>query len=217
MKKIAVVLSGCGFQDGAEITEAVSTLIALSELGVEYRVFAPDLQAAAVNHLTGETGDKRGVMQESARISRGQVENLSHLRPQEFDGVAFPGGFGAALHLCDWAEKGSQCSVHAEAQRVIEGFYNAGKPIAALCIAPALVAKVLGGQGGVSLTIGNDSTTAEEIAKTGAQHVECAVDDFVSDRENKIITTPAYMYDNAKPYEVFTGVRKAIKELVEMA
>jgi enhancing lycopene biosynthesis protein 2 len=106
--------------------------------------------------------------------------------------------------------------VNPEAERVLKEFYEAGKPIAALCIAPALVARVLGPKG-VTLTIGNDKETAAEIAKTGAHHEDCAVDDFVTDREHRIVTTPAYMYGEAKPFEVFSGIRKAIRELAEMA
>lgn len=215
MKKIAVVLSGCGFKDGAEITESVSTLISLAQQGAQYQVFAPADNFTPTNHLSDEPQPSRNIMEEAARIARGEVKNLKYLKAKDFDGIAFPGGYGAALHLCDWAKKGSQCSVHPEAQRVLEEFYNENKPIAAICIAPALVAKVLG-KNGVSLTIGNDADTAAEIEKTGAHHVECRVDDYVTDRENKVISTPAYMY-HAKPNEVFKGISAAIKELVEMA
>ena len=217
MKKIAIVLSGCGHQDGAEITESVSTLIALSELGADYTVFAPSQEFKANNFLTGKaSGEIRNIMQEAARISRGHIKDLKELNPKNFDGVAFPGGFGAALHLCDWAHKGSNCSVQPTVQKVIEGFYQEQKPILAICIAPALIAKVLGSHG-ITLTIGNDKETAQEIEKTGAQHENCKVTDYVTDREHKIVTTPAYMYDDAKPFEVFQGVRGAAKEFFEMA
>ena len=215
MKKIAVVLSGCGFKDGAEITESVSTLIALSENQVDYQVFAPNTDFTSTNHLNDGSGDSRNVLTESARISRGNAKDLKELNPAGFDAVVFPGGFGAALHLCTWATDGSNCQVNPDAERVIKEFHSQSKPIAAICIAPALIAKVLGDKG-VSVTIGNDKETAQEINKTGAQHVDCAVDDYVTDRESKVITTPAYMFD-AKPNQVFTGISKAIKELVEMA
>lgn len=217
MKKIAVILSGCGHQDGAEITESVSTLIALSELGAEYTVFAPSLDFKANNFLTGQpTNETRNVMQEAARISRGQVTDLAKLNPADFDGVALPGGYGAALHLCDWAKKGSGCDVLPTVQKVVEAFHKEQKPILAVCIAPALIARVLG-KHGVTLTIGNDKETAQEIEKTGAQHENCKVTDYVTDREHKVVTTPAYMYDNAKPFEVFKGIRAAAKEFFEMA
>ncbi|MCC7403120.1 MAG: isoprenoid biosynthesis glyoxalase ElbB [Bdellovibrionales bacterium] len=215
MKKIAVVLSGCGHKDGAEITEAVSALIALSEARASYQVFAPDIEITSTNHLQGAPGEKRNVMIEAARIARGNVKNLADLKAKDFDGVVFPGGYGAALHLCSWGKEGVQCKVLPEAERVIREFHKSSKPIGAICIAPALIARVLGKEG-ITVTIGNDRETAQEIQKTGAHHEECAVDDFVTDREAKVITTPAYMLE-AKPHQVFTGIRKAIAELVEMA
>lgn len=217
MKKFAVVLTGCGYLDGSEITEAISTLIALSAEGVNYQVFAPDKSLSPINHLTSDPEEgQRDLMTEAARISRGQVRKLDELKADEFDAVVFPGGFGAAKHLTNWAEKGSQCEVHPEARRVVQEFYSQSKPIGALCIAPTLIAKVLGPEG-VTLTIGKDQETAGEIEKTGAHHEICPVDDYISDRGTKVVTTPAYMYSEARPDQVFKGVSGLVRELVEMA
>lgn len=217
MKKIAVVLSGAGFLDGSEITEAVSLLIALNQAGAKVTCFAPDIEFSEVNHLKGETTSaKRSVLQESARIARGHVQSLHLLQEKDFDGLAFPGGYGAAKNLCNWAEKGAQCEVNPEVRRVILEFYNASKPIAAICIAPVLLAKVLGDKK-PTLTIGNDPATIAELQKAGAVHEECPVDDYISDRETKIVTTPAYMYDDARPNEVFAGIFGLVHELVEWA
>ena len=217
IKKIAVILAGCGNKDGAEITESVSTLIALSEAGAEYEIFAPNIDFSATDFLTSQpSGETRNVLKEAARIARGKIRDLKNLNSRDFDALAFPGGFGVALHLCTWASDGAKCKVNAEAERVINEFYREEKPIAAICIAPVLLARVLGSKG-VTLTIGNDVETAAEIAKTGARHENCGVDDFCTDRDNRVITTPAYMYDEAKPFEVYTGIRGAIRELVEMA
>lgn len=215
MKRIAVVLSGCGHLDGSEITESVSALIALSEAGVQYKIFAPDIQMPTRNHVTNQPGEVRSTFVESARIARGQIYPLQELKARDFDGVFFPGGFGAAINLCTFADKGAKCTVLPDAERVIREFRLADKPIGAACIAPALVAKVLGSEG-IAVTIGKDVLTAQQIKLSGAEHVQCAVDDFVTDREHKIVTTPAYMYE-ATPVQVFIGVRKAIRELVEMA
>lgn len=216
MKHFAVVLSGCGHKDGAEITESVSTLISLSELGISYNCYAPDIEIETVNHSTDQSTGKRNALEESARIARGEIKSLKELNTENYDAVVFPGGFGAALHLCSWAKNGSNCEVHPEAKRVVESFHEASKPIGAFCIAPTLIAKVLGNSE-VTVTIGNASDVATEIEKTGAHHVDCAVDDFVTDRENKVVTSPAYMYGEAKPHEVFKGIRKAIHEISEMA
>lgn len=216
-KKIAVILSGCGYLDGSEITEAVSCLIALTEVGVEPTCFAPNQDLSVTQHIEKKkTDQKRNVLEESARIARSEVQDLKNLRESDFDAVILPGGFGAALNLSNWANEGANTRVHPDVMRVITEFHKASKPIGAACIAPTLVAKVLGSEG-VNLTIGDDLATAKEIEKTGARHVKCAVTDYVSDRDHKVITTPAYMYGSATPAEVFTGVRKMIREVVEMA
>lgn len=198
MKKIALVLSGCGHLNGTEITEAVSLLVALSQAGGQITCFAPEAQMA-----------------ESAKISRGQIEDVRQLRAKDFDALVFPGGYGAAKHLSNWAERGAKAAVQPEVARAIREFAAEGKPIGAACIAPTLLALVLGDRG-VTLTIGDDRETAAEIEKTGARHERCPVDDYVTDREHKIVTTPAYMYE-AKPHEVFRGISGLVKEVFEMA
>lgn len=217
MKHIAVVLSGCGYLDGSEITESVSCLIALSQANAQYTIFAPNINYTPMNHKTNEPypTTQRNTLEESARIARGQVFDLQTLEEKKFDALLFPGGYGAAIHLSNWAQKGSQAQVHPEVERIIRAFHQASKPIGAVCIAPTLVAKVLGSHH-VSLTIGNDKETADEIKKTGAKHIDCPVDDFITDRLNKIITTPAYMY-NTDPGKAFKGINALVRELVEMA
>lgn len=217
MKKIAVVLSGCGFLDGSEITESVSLLIALNQAGAQVSCFAPDVEFSVTNHLNGNAvTEKRQVLSEAARIARGEIKALSALHARDFDAVAFPGGFGAAKNLCNWAEKGADCEVNPDVKRVVQEFHAASKPIGAICIAPVIIAKVLG-EHKVTLTIGDDQDTIAEILKTGAQHEECPVDDYITDRETKVVSTPAYMYGNAKPNEVFAGIFGLAHELVEWA
>jgi enhancing lycopene biosynthesis protein 2 len=216
-KKIALILSGCGHQDGSEITEAVSLLISLDQAGATVNGFAPDLLVPEQNHLTHQkTASQRNALVESARLLRGQVKNLSTLSAQDFDGLCLAGGFGAASVLSDWATAGPQCQLQPEVRNAITDFYRAGKPIAAVCVAPVLLARVLG-EKKISLTVGSKSATSEQVQKTGAIHVECPVDDFITDREHKIITSPAYMYDSAFPSQVFKGISGLAKELVEMA
>lgn len=198
MKKFALILSGCGHLDGTEITEAVSLLVALSQAGADVTCFAPTNK-----------------MDESAQISRGQIEDLKNLRSKNFDALVLPGGYGAAKHLSNWAERGAKAEAHPEAARVIREFADESKPIGAACIAPTLLALVLKDRG-ITVTIGNDAGTAAEIEKTGARHESCPVEDYVTDRENKIVTTPAYMYD-AKPHEVHRGISGMVKEVFEMA
>lgn len=217
MKKVAVVLSGCGFLDGAEITEAISTLVAIGQQGAEYTCFAPDKDVSETNHLTQQdTGRQRNVLQESARIARGDIHPLDALKAKDFDALAFPGGYGAALHLCDFAQKGSGGQIDPHVLRIVKEFHESRKPIAAICIAPAIMALAFGDKG-INVTIGEDQGTASEVEKTGAKHTNCAVEKFVVDSANRVITTPAYMYGTARPHQIFEGVSGAIAELMKMA
>lgn len=217
MKKIAVILSGAGYLDGAEITEAVSLLIELGRANIDYDVFAPDKNFNAVPHSSHQQGDLgvRNALEESARITRGRVRNLDELSVNRYDGIALAGGYGVAKNLSTWAQDGAGCTVNKDFKKFLVEFHEQSKPILALCIAPAIVARVIGQVTSPSLTIGNDEATAKEVERCGADHVECSVTDFVTDRENKIVSTPAYMYEEAH-YKVFEGIQKACKEFLEM-
>lgn len=216
MKKIAIVLSGCGNKDGTEITETISLMIALSQYGAKMSYFAPDMEMTPKNFINNESlEEKRNIKIESARITRGSLFDLKNLQADEFDGLAFPGGYGAALHLSNWADQGSHCEILPSVKKATEDFYRLGKPIAAICIAPVILARVLG-KNAITITIGNDSETAQEIQKTGAIHKTATVTEHVVDRKHKIITSPAYMYDEAKPHEVFAGISSLAKEFMEM-
>ena len=217
MKHVAVILAGCGFLDGTEITEAISTLIAIGQQGAAFKCFAPNKEVLTTNHLTRTPTDQtRNILQEAARIARGKIQPLEAVHANEFDALAFPGGFGAAQHLCDFAEKGSGGTLDPEILRIVKEFHESRKPIAAICIAPALMALAFG-EKGVTVTIGTDQGTASAIEKTGARHSNCAVEKFVVDSANRIITTPAYMDGTAKPHQIFEGVSGAIAALLAMA
>lgn len=219
--KVALVLSGCGVNDGSEIHEAVSCLVHLSRHGAQVSCFAPDIdQADVINHAKGEpAGEKRNVLVESARISRGNIAPLSSLDIDGFDLVVFPGGFGAAKNLCDFAQKGADCTVNPDVERVLKGFHSAGKPIALCCIAPVLAAKVLGtkaGGPGCHVTIGSDEGVAGAIGQMGSENVSKPVTEAYTDQKNRIVTAPAYMYD-AKPHEVYEGIGKMIDGALALA
>jgi enhancing lycopene biosynthesis protein 2 len=190
----AVVLSGCGVYDGTEIHEAVLTLLAIDRAGGSAACFAPDReQMHVVNHLTGEvTAKSRNVLVESARIARGKISPLSAFKADDFDALIFPGGFGAAKNLSSFAIDGPSCSVDADVAAAIKAMHRAGRPIGALCIAPAVIAKVLGN---VSLTIGSDAGTAAAIEAMGATHCPTTHAEVVVDRAHKVVTSPCYMLD----------------------
>lgn len=217
MKKIGLVLSGCGVRDGSEIHEAVCALLAIDQAGAEAICIAPDIELSEINHCTMEpTGAKRKVLVEAARIARGNIKNIVDVKAADLDALVFPGGFGAALNLCDFAQKGAAASVNPEVARLVQEVHAAKKPIGAICIAPALIATILGKDVHPTLTIGTDAGTAAEIEKTGAKHQDCPVTDFVVDKENKIVSTPAYMLAETIS-EVYEGIGKCVKAVVEMA
>lgn len=216
MKKIGVVLSGCGVYDGSEIHEAVLTLLAIDRQGCEAICMAPNVDLSVINHLTTlETGEKRNVLVESARIARGSIRDIKEVKSADLDAIIFPGGFGAAKNLCDFALKGAAASVNPEVARLLKEMATAKKPIGAICIAPALIAAVLGKDYSPTVTIGNDPGTAAEINKTGAKHQACPVTEFVIDAKNKLVTSPAYMLAT-RVSEVAEGIDKCVREVVKL-
>jgi enhancing lycopene biosynthesis protein 2 len=214
MKKFAVVLAGCGVYDGAEIHEATLTLYAIIKHGAMYEVFAPDIdQHHVVNHLTGkEMNETRNVLVESARIARGNIKPLSEFRPEAFDALIFPGGFGAAKNLCTFAFDGKDCSVNDDVKNAILGMANTGKPIGALCISPVILARVLGD---VEVTIGQDAGTASAVESMGATHKKTSHGEVVVDKKNRVVTTPCYMLD-ATIAQVGEGAENVVKAILSL-
>lgn len=213
-KTFAVILAGCGHQDGAEIHEATLTLWAIHKHGADFQCYAPDIrQHHVLNHINGqEMSEQRNVLIESARIARGKVAALATFSPEHADALVLPGGFGAAKNLCSYAFDGPNCTVQPDVARAIEAMHRAGKPIGALCIAPVIVAKVLGK---VTLTIGEDAATAENLAAMGARHQPTREGEIAVDEANKIVSTPCYML-NSRIDQVANGVDRLIAAMLRM-
>ena len=215
-KKIGVVLSGCGVRDGSEIHEAVLTLLAIDRNNAEAVCMAPDIEVPETNHLTmKETGARRNVLVESARIARGNIRDIKDVRAADLDAVIFPGGFGAAKNLCNFAEKGAAASIQPDVERLLKEMAAANKPIGAICIAPVVIAATLGKEYTPQVTIGTDAGTAAAIAETGSRHLECPVSEFVVDKKNKIVSTPAYMLAEHIS-EAAAGIEKAVKAVIDL-
>lgn len=218
MAKVGVVLSGCGVYDGSEIHEAVITLLTLDRAGAEVLCMAPDMEQKVVNHLTGEQvdGATRNVLEESARIARGNISNIADVKAADIDALILPGGFGAAKNLCTFAFRGTDCEVHPEVARLVRDIVAAKKPLAAICIAPALVSKVLGDDKlAHQLTIGTDEETAQALTAMGSEHISCPVRELVVDKKNKLVSTPAYMLAN-RISEAADGIEKTVRTILEM-
>ncbi|MCQ2286206.1 MAG: isoprenoid biosynthesis glyoxalase ElbB [Bacteroidales bacterium] len=191
-KKIAVILCGCGAIDGSEIHEATMTLLAIDQHGAKYQAFAPNMdQYDVVNHITGEKmNEKRNMMVEAARITRGNILPLEDLHPEEFDALVFPGGFGAAKNLFTYAIDGVNAKVRKDISTIIKKMHELKRPIGGLCIAPVMIAKVLGN---VVITVGTDKDTINDVETFGATHINTQQREVIADKKNMIFTTPCYM------------------------
>lgn len=219
--QIAIVLAGCGVFDGSEIHEAVLTMLAVDQQGAEYQCFAPNTwQARTIDHFTGHATaiagdeDNRNVLAESARIARGQIKDLQEFKAKDYDAIIFPGGFGAALNLSDFAVKGADCEINHEVRRALEESYDEGIVIGAMCIAPTVIARVLG-KHHVKLTIGNDAKVAAGLKKMGAEHENKSATEVCVDEEHKIVTTPCYMLANSIK-QVAEGTHNLVEAVLDL-
>lgn len=216
-KNVAVVLSGCGVFDGAEIHESVLSLLALEQQGAVYQCFAPDIQQHhVINHLNGEeTDETRSVLVEAARIARGNIKPLAEFDAGSFDALLLPGGFGAAKNLSSLAFEGPNCSVDPYLESAVNAMVDAGKPIGALCISPAVLAKIFEGKS-ARLTIGNDPGTIGAIKAMGGKHQETTHGEVVIDERFKLVTSPCYMLD-ANIGQIAEGAQNTVRTLLDMA
>lgn len=217
--QVAVLLAGCGHLDGAEVREAVLTLLALDQQGAAYQCIAPNaLQYDVVNHATGMpvAGQSRNILEESSRIARqGQCLDLAQARVQDYAALLMPGGFGVAKNLCTFALDGAQGAVRADVAAFVKGFFDAGKPVGAVCIAPALVALTLQGQRHATLTLGTDADCASAVGQLGQTHADTPnAREVVIDEANKLVTSPAYMFSDAPLRDVFTGISRCVTEVL---
>lgn len=213
MERFAIILSGAGVYDGSEIHEATMTMLAIIQHDCTYDCFAPDInQHQVINHLTREvTQETRNILVESARIARGEIKSLDQFNAEDYDAIIFPGGSGITKNFSDFAFKGEQCTVIPQIRKVILDMHQLGKPIGALCIAPAIIAKTLSS---VTITIGNDEKTATSIENMGATHVNTSYGEVIADKKNKVFTTPCYMLDS-NIADIYDGAFNLIKSILE--
>ena len=214
--RVGLVLSGCGVMDGSEIHEAVSILIALDRRGAKIVCTAPNIpQAVTLNHLTKKPeAHGRRVLDEAARIARGNVRDIATVNADELDALVFPGGYGAAKNLSTFAVDGANCKVNDQVERLVRAMRAAGKPIGLACIAPVIAAKLFGKA--VTVTIGTDRGTADAIRSMGAKHEDVAETDVCIDEANRVVSTPCYM-NNVGPWTVYQGAEKMVEEVLRMA
>lgn len=212
--KFAIILSGCGVYDGAEIHESTMTMLAIDKNGGTYDIFAPDVsQHHVINHLNGEEMDeKRNVLIEAARIARGNIKPLNKYNPSDYDALILPGGFGVAKNLCTYAIDGVDFKIDTVVEKALKSTHEAGKSIGALCISPVLLAGIFSE---ADLTIGKDKNTAADIEKLGSVHIEAGPGEVVIDNSNRIVTNPCYMLDS-RISEIAEGAENVVKAIMEM-
>jgi enhancing lycopene biosynthesis protein 2 len=217
MKKIGILLSGCGVKDGSEIHEAVLTLFFVEQKGAMAVFMAPDIeQSGVINHLTGEkTVEKRNVLVESARIARGNIQNIKNISASDIDGLILPGGFGAVCNLSDFASRGKDMKVNPDVKQLIHKMISLKKPVGALCIAPATLVGAVP-EKSPSITIGNDISVSRTLEEMGGSHQNCAVDEIHVDEINKLVTTPAYMIGPGIK-EIAIGIEKLVDKVLSLA
>ena len=218
--KVAVLLAGCGHLDGAEVREAVLALLALDQHGAAFQCVAPNVdQHHVVNHATGQPapGARRNVLEESSRIARrGQCLDLAQAKAEDYDALVMPGGYGVAKNHCSFAFKGAEADVRPDVAAFLRAFFEAGKPVGAICIAPALVALALSGRGSADLTLGNDPGCAEAMRTLGQRHKDTTnAREIVIDEAHKLVTTPAYMFDDARLSDVWVGIERCVAEVLK--
>ncbi|NOY83421.1 MAG: isoprenoid biosynthesis glyoxalase ElbB [Nitrospirae bacterium] len=217
-KKIGVILSGCGYLDGAEIQESVLTLLAIDREGAEAVCMAPNIeQMHVVNHISQEEmPERRNVLVEASRIVRGQIQDIKTISASDLDALILPGGFGAAKNLSNFALEGSNCTVQADVLPLLRDFLKSNKPIGVICIAPAVMAKVAQEAGDrITLTIGSDAETAAAFEEMGVQHIKSPVDEIVIDKTHKIVSSPAYMLPD-RISKIEEGISKLVHAVIEM-
>ena len=217
--KVAVLLAGCGHADGAEIREAVLTLLALDQHGADFQCIAPNAdQHHVINHVTGQPvpGATRNILEESSRIARvGKCLDLAEAKAEDYDALIMPGGFGVAKNHCSFAFKGPEAEVRPDVAAFVRGFFDAKKPVGAICIAPALVALVLSGKSAARLTLGGDPGCADAMRRLGHLHEDTpSAREIVIDDALNLVTTPAYMFDDARLSDVWVGIERCVTEVI---
>lgn len=216
MAKVAVVLSGCGYLDGSEIYETVLTILALEKHGVEWQGVALNKeQKQIVNHLHQSVDAKaspRNILEESARITRGNVIDLADADSDNYDAVIFPGGFGAAKNIMDFAFVGDDSyQMDEDVLTFARAFYLSDKPAGYICIAPLMIPLIY--PEGTKATVGTDENITAVLEKKGAEAITMDATQICVDESVKLVSTPAYMCAK-NILEASEGIEKLVEKVV---
>lgn len=220
-KKVAVILAGCGVYDGSEIYETTLTLLNLDKAGAQYQCFAPNVdQAHVIDYTNGDVveGEVRNVLKESARLARGEIDDIKNANPTDFDAIVFPGGFGAAKNLSNFAfeDDPEKLTVEPAVEAFVKKGFEAGVPFGFICITPACVAAIALRGRGLTLTVGKDEDTAAQIEALGHTHQNASAREMVRDPQFPVVSTPAYMLGESLA-EVEEGIGALVCEVLTLA
>ena len=216
MKSIGIILSGCGVNDGTEIHEAVITMLCLDRINADISYLAPDINQSSVIDHTNQLAmpESRNVKTESARISRGNIKDIKEADPDKLDALILPGGAGAIKNLSKIFENSKNPNINKDLSKLVKDMHSRNKPIGSICISPLLIAGILGDFKPV-LTIGDDINTAQMIENFGGIHKKCKYDSIITDEENLLVSTPAYMVSSG-PAQVYEGISKLVDKIIEL-
>lgn len=160
-------------------------------------------------HSPMEGNEKRNCMVEAARIAWKPVMDIEGLKAADYSALIIPGGFGAYTTLFQVD------SVKKTMMGIIKDFIKAGKPIAAICIAPKMMSAIIEEceelQGKYELTVGTDVSHFEGHTKTAGKAT--SFDEVLHDKANNIFSTGAFMHGD----EHIAEIAKAITEAVSLA
>ncbi len=217
MKKVLFVLTShealgnTGKKTGFWIEEFAAPYYALLDKGVEITIASPKGGQPPIDPKSDEPGastpaTERFKKDKATREKLSKTLKLSEIKSGDYNAVFYPGGHGP---LWDLAED-------KDSAKLIESFYNNGKPVAAVCHAPAIFknTKLPNGEFLVQDKRVTGFTNEEEDAVQLTDVVPFLVEDMLKENGGDYSKV-----DNWKPYAVkdgllITGQNPASSELV---
>lgn len=214
--RVGLLLSGCGALDGSDIHEAILAQLALDRSGAKVICAAPDMNHRHIlNHITQEEMEaQRNVLQESARIARGNIAELSSLDYRQLDALIIPGGFGTVKNLCEFAYQGPTQAVDPQVRHLLGTMLTDKKPIGAIAMAAVMLVIALADHR-PEVTVGKDAGIAGAIENMGGRHHVCQSNQIYVDHTHKIVTTPAYMLESGMN-AVAVGIERLVERVLDL-
>ena len=201
MIRAGILLSGCGFYDGTEISEAVLAAVSLEKAGARIVHIAPDIdQLHTVDHLSGSevAGDQRRVAAEAARIARGRVKSAADQPPGELGALIIPGGQGVVKNLMsNVARLSAPRTIPPEVRALLADMTQRKAPIGSISLGRALV-----------------QTFLEE--PLGEEDMQLAASEILVDETRRLAFTPGFLTGTSLA-EVAVGIERMVQAIMRMS